>query len=170
MTTFNLDEYVGLVVGSSAELSPFMQAEPVRPHQHSTRTATNVPDGRALDFELHCRQYEQRIHGRRRHRPADSRHRQRRAHRVQRARLVARQPHAAEDAGQRDDSRQRPLLRRRGQGAAAGGDDGRGHDPRIAALPAAGLRRSTRRRRSATPSKGRSPPRSPPRPCSFTAK
>ena len=29
--------------------------------QSTSLTNTNVPDGRALDFEAHCRQYEQRI-------------------------------------------------------------------------------------------------------------
>ena len=48
-----------------------------------------------------------------RRRPADPRHRHRRAHRVQRAGVLAGLPNPDQDADQADPRRQRPLLRRR---------------------------------------------------------
>src|SRR5437868_2221505 len=61
VTTFNLDEYVGLSSIHPQSYRQFMQAN-LFDHINIPLTLTNVPDGRALDFELHCRQYEQRIH------------------------------------------------------------------------------------------------------------
>ncbi|HEX5104748.1 MAG TPA: glucosamine-6-phosphate deaminase [Pirellulaceae bacterium] len=60
VTTFNLDEYVGLGPSHPQSFRYFMQqhlfdALNVDPKR------THVPDGRALDFEAHARQYEQRI-------------------------------------------------------------------------------------------------------------
>ena len=60
VTTFNLDEYVGLGPTHPQSYRYFMQqnlfdAIDIDP------TRTNVPDGRALDFETHARQYEQKI-------------------------------------------------------------------------------------------------------------
>ena len=61
MTTFNLDEYVGLSSVHPQSYRQFMQAN-LFDHINIREEATNVPDGRALDFESHCRQYEQWIH------------------------------------------------------------------------------------------------------------
>jgi glucosamine-6-phosphate deaminase len=60
VTTFNLDEYVGLGPGHPHSYRHFMQqhlfdAIDIDPKR------TNVPDGRALDFEAHARAYEQKI-------------------------------------------------------------------------------------------------------------
>lgn len=60
VTTFNLDEYVGLPSIHPQSYRQFMQLN-LFDHINVTLTNTNVPDGRALDFEAHCRQYEQRI-------------------------------------------------------------------------------------------------------------
>ena len=61
VTTFNLDEYVGLASIHPQSYRQFMQVN-LFDHINIRLTSTNVPDGRALDFENHCRQYEQRIH------------------------------------------------------------------------------------------------------------
>jgi len=61
VTTFNLDEYVGLSSVHPQSYRQFMQVN-LFDHINIRLTSTNVPDGRALDFETHCRQYEQRIH------------------------------------------------------------------------------------------------------------
>jgi glucosamine-6-phosphate deaminase len=60
VTTFNLDEYVGLTSVHPQSYRRFMQ-ENLFEHINIPLTSTNVPDGRALDFEAHCRQYEERI-------------------------------------------------------------------------------------------------------------
>ena len=60
VTTFNLDEYVGLSSIHPQSYRQFMQLN-LFEHINVDPTRTNVPDGRALDFETHCRQYEQRI-------------------------------------------------------------------------------------------------------------
>jgi glucosamine-6-phosphate deaminase len=60
VTTFNLDEYVGLSSVHPQSYRQFMQLN-LFDHINITLTHTNVPDGRALDFDLHCRQYEQKI-------------------------------------------------------------------------------------------------------------
>jgi glucosamine-6-phosphate deaminase len=59
-TTFNLDEYVGLSGTHPQSYRAFMQ-ENLFNHVNLLPGRTHVPDGRALDFESHCRQYEQRI-------------------------------------------------------------------------------------------------------------
>jgi glucosamine-6-phosphate deaminase len=59
-TTFNLDEYVGLGPTHPQSYRYFMQQQ-LLDHLNIEPSRTNVPDGRALDFELHCRQYEQKI-------------------------------------------------------------------------------------------------------------
>jgi glucosamine-6-phosphate deaminase len=61
VTTFNLDEYVGLSSVHPQSYRQFMQVN-LFDHINVREDATNVPDGRALDFESHCRQYEQWIH------------------------------------------------------------------------------------------------------------
>jgi glucosamine-6-phosphate deaminase len=60
VTTFNLDEYVGLASVHPQSYRQFMQLN-LFDHVNIVLTNTNVPDGRALDFETHCRQYEQKI-------------------------------------------------------------------------------------------------------------
>jgi glucosamine-6-phosphate deaminase len=60
VTTFNLDEYVGLASVHPQSYRQFMQVN-LFDHLNVELTNTNVPDGRALDFDNHCRQYEQRI-------------------------------------------------------------------------------------------------------------
>jgi glucosamine-6-phosphate deaminase len=60
VTTFNLDEYVGLGPTHPQSYRHFMQQN-LFDHINVDSNRTNVPDGRALDFESHCRQYEQRI-------------------------------------------------------------------------------------------------------------
>jgi len=60
VTTFNLDEYVGLTSVHPQSYRQFMQVN-LFDHLNIPLTSTNVPDGRALDFEAHCRQYEERI-------------------------------------------------------------------------------------------------------------
>jgi glucosamine-6-phosphate deaminase len=58
--TFNLDEYVGLGPAHPQSYRYFMQ-QSLFDHINITPNQTHVPDGRALDFETHCRQYEQLI-------------------------------------------------------------------------------------------------------------
>lgn len=58
--TFNLDEYVGLGPTHPQSYRHFMQQN-LFDHINIPPNQTHVPDGRALDFEAHCRQYEQLI-------------------------------------------------------------------------------------------------------------
>jgi glucosamine-6-phosphate deaminase len=60
VTSFNLDEYVGLGSTHPQSYRSFMQKN-LFDHINIDPARTHVPDGRALDFEAHCRQYEQRI-------------------------------------------------------------------------------------------------------------
>lgn len=60
VTTFNLDEYVGLGPADPQSYRYFMQQQ-LFDHININPANTNVPDGRALDFEAHCQNYEQRI-------------------------------------------------------------------------------------------------------------
>jgi len=60
VTTFNVDEYVGLGPTHPQSYRYFMQQH-LFDHINIVPERTHVPDGRALDFEAHCRQYEQRI-------------------------------------------------------------------------------------------------------------
>lgn len=60
VTTFNLDEYVGLGPTHPQSYRYFMQKN-LFDHINIDPSRTFVPDGRALDFEAHCRQYEHRI-------------------------------------------------------------------------------------------------------------
>lgn len=60
VTTFNLDEYVGLAMLHPQSYRFFMQRN-LFDHINIELTRTHVPDGRADDFELHCRQYEEQI-------------------------------------------------------------------------------------------------------------
>jgi glucosamine-6-phosphate deaminase len=60
VTTFNLDEYVGLGPTHPQSYRFFMQQH-LFDSINVNPGRTNVPDGRALDFEAHSRQYEQKI-------------------------------------------------------------------------------------------------------------
>ncbi|HEY2413203.1 MAG TPA: glucosamine-6-phosphate deaminase [Pirellulaceae bacterium] len=60
VTTFNLDEYVGLTSIHPQSYRQFMQMN-LFDKINIPLTSTYVPDGRALDFEQHCQQYEDRI-------------------------------------------------------------------------------------------------------------
>jgi glucosamine-6-phosphate deaminase len=59
-TTFNLDEYVGLGPADPHSYRAFMQTH-LFDHINIDVHRTHVPDGRALDFDVCCRQYEQQI-------------------------------------------------------------------------------------------------------------
>lgn len=60
ITTFNLDEYVGLAPDHPQSYRFFMERN-FFDEINVRRERTNVPDGRALDFEKHCRNYERMI-------------------------------------------------------------------------------------------------------------
>ncbi len=60
VTTFNLDEYVGLQGTDKQSYRYFMQTN-FFDHVNLCPENTHVPDGRALDFENYCESYEQRI-------------------------------------------------------------------------------------------------------------
>ena len=98
------------------------------------------PDGNACDLIAACARLRigHRFGGRRR--PPAPRCRSRRPHRLQRARLVPRLPHAAQDADQPDQGRQRPLLRVRRRRAAPCPDPGHRHHPRRPPPRARGVR------------------------------
>jgi glucosamine-6-phosphate deaminase len=60
VTSFNLDEYVGLDPVHPQSYRAFMRRE-LFDHVNIEPSRTFVPDGRALDFESSCRAYEQKI-------------------------------------------------------------------------------------------------------------
>jgi glucosamine-6-phosphate deaminase len=60
VVSFNLDEYVGLGPTHSQSYRYFMQHH-FFDHVNIDVRNTHVPDGRALDFEAHCEQYEKTI-------------------------------------------------------------------------------------------------------------
>jgi glucosamine-6-phosphate deaminase len=60
VTTVNLDEYVGLGPAHPQSYRHFMQSN-LFDQINIDINRTHVPDGRALDFESHCRMYEQKI-------------------------------------------------------------------------------------------------------------
>ncbi len=60
VVTFNLDEYVGLGPSHPQSYRAFMQQH-LFSQINILPENTHLPDGRALDFEGHCRQYELRI-------------------------------------------------------------------------------------------------------------
>ena len=62
VTTFNLDEYVGLPPTHPQSYRYFMDENLFR-NINILPQNTNVPDGRALDFERHCRSFEEQIKG-----------------------------------------------------------------------------------------------------------
>lgn len=60
VVTFNLDEYVGLGASDPQSYRAFMQQN-FFDHINVDPRDTHVPDGRALDFEAYCEQYERLI-------------------------------------------------------------------------------------------------------------
>jgi glucosamine-6-phosphate deaminase len=60
IVTFNLDEYVGLGPTHPQSYRRFMQ-ENLFDHLNVDPRNTHVPDGRALDFDAFCQQYERMI-------------------------------------------------------------------------------------------------------------
>src|SRR5689334_18833231 len=60
VVTFNLDEYVGLAPTHPQSYRRFMQQN-FLDHINIDPRDTHVPDGRALDFESYCEQYERMI-------------------------------------------------------------------------------------------------------------
>jgi glucosamine-6-phosphate deaminase len=60
VVTFNLDEYVGLAGTHPQSYRHFMQHH-FFDHVNIDPRDTHVPDGRALDFEAYCEQYEKMI-------------------------------------------------------------------------------------------------------------
>ena len=111
VTTFNLDEYVGLTKDHPQSYHYFMHenlfqayqypaAEYLRSFGHNPQLRGVLPVVRAADP------------GMRRHRHPDPWDRLGRAHRFQRADQLARFPHADQDARQTDDRRQRTVFRR----------------------------------------------------------
>lgn len=60
VVSFNLDEYVGLGPKDPQSYRYFMQQH-FFDHVNIDQRNTHVPDGRALDFEAHCEQYEKLI-------------------------------------------------------------------------------------------------------------
>jgi len=60
VASFNLDEYVGLGPTHPQSYRHFMQSN-LFDHINIDIRNTHVPDGRALDFDAHCEQYERMI-------------------------------------------------------------------------------------------------------------
>lgn len=60
ITTFNLDEYVGLPATHDQSYRYFMRENFFR-HINIEESRTNVPNGIAADLHAECREYEQRI-------------------------------------------------------------------------------------------------------------
>ena len=60
VTTFNLDEYLGLGPGHPASYRRFMQ-EQLFDHLNIPPEHTHLPDGLAVDVNMHCRLYEAHI-------------------------------------------------------------------------------------------------------------
>jgi len=60
ITTFNLDEYVGLPGTHPQSYRHFMDEHLFR-HINIARARTHLPDGTAADLQAECRSYEQRI-------------------------------------------------------------------------------------------------------------
>ncbi len=60
VTTFNLDEYVGLGPEHPRSFSRFMH-EHLFDHINIKKENINIPDGMSMDLEAHCRAYENKI-------------------------------------------------------------------------------------------------------------
>ena len=111
VTTFNLDEYVGLPITHPQSYHHFMHENFFR-HVNIPPQNIHIPSGTTTQLPRVLRLVRAADPRVRRDRPADPRHRLRRPHRLQRARQLALLAHAAQDAGEADDRRQRPVLRR----------------------------------------------------------
>lgn len=62
VTTFNLDEYIGIGATHPQSYHQFM-AENLFQHLNLDRRFTFIPDGMAPDIEAHCEWYEEQIRG-----------------------------------------------------------------------------------------------------------
>lgn len=62
ITTFNLDEYVGLDGGNPNSYRYFMNTE-LFDQININKNNTFVPDGKALNIEEHCKEYDNKIEG-----------------------------------------------------------------------------------------------------------
>ncbi|HSP34682.1 MAG TPA: glucosamine-6-phosphate deaminase [Thermoanaerobaculia bacterium] len=60
VTTFNLDEYVGIPRDDQSSYATYMHRN-LFDHVDVDRSQTYIPDGNAPDLELECRRYEQQI-------------------------------------------------------------------------------------------------------------
>lgn len=60
VTTFNLDEYIGLPRGHPQSYHGFMWENLFR-HTNIKAEKVNIPDGNAADIPAHCREYEELI-------------------------------------------------------------------------------------------------------------
>ena len=156
VTTFNLDEYVGLPPSHPQSYHYFMH-ENLFKHINVPPQNVHIPSGTTDNYEAFCAWYEQRIAdcggidlqilgiGADGHiafnEPASS------------LRLANR----PQDAGPADHRGQRPLLRPPAGSADLRDHDGRGHDPGGTQDRAAGQRREEGRRHRRRRSKARSP-------------
>lgn len=61
VTTFNLDEYIGLDAGHPASYHHFME-ENLLAHVNIEPARVHIPDGLTRDVPAHCRDYEKAIH------------------------------------------------------------------------------------------------------------
>ena len=84
VTTFNLDEFVGIAPSHPGSYRSYMREHLFR-HVNVSPRRTHFLDGQATDLEAECGRFEDRILRVGRHRPADPRHRRERPHRLQRA-------------------------------------------------------------------------------------
>ena len=128
VTTFNLDEYVGLTQQHPQSYHYFMH-ENLFKHINIAKQNIYIPSGTTDNYSGLLRVVRKADQGFRRHRPANPGHRLRRAHRLQRTEQLARLADAHQDAGSTDHRRQRPILRLARPGADLCHYDGRGHDP-----------------------------------------
>lgn len=61
ITTFNLDEYVGLDKNDSNSYYEYMNRNLFK-HINISIENTHIPNGKAEDLEIECRNYEQKLH------------------------------------------------------------------------------------------------------------
>ncbi len=129
VTTFNLDEYVGIAPSHPQSYHRFMHEHLFR-HLNLAAKNIHVPDGTAKDIPAMCERYEKQI------RAAGGIDLQLLGIGI----LVARIAHAHQNADAPHASRQRALFWRRPKSAAARHHHGHRHDHGRAALPAARIR------------------------------
>ncbi len=110
VTTFNLDEYVGLTPRSPGQsFSGFMWENLFR-HVNIVKSNVHIPDGQAEDVPGSVCELRTTDPRGRRDRFATARHRHRRAYRVQRAEFFLGLAHADQDADTADPRRQRAVF------------------------------------------------------------